>query len=130
MEKETDKSIDRSTVVLEDDGIGAVQIADDVVAVIASLAAAEVDGIYLAGNMTNEFIGKVGKKGVSKGVKVDVLGGNVSVEMVITMEFGRNIPAVCRKVQEKVKAAIENMTGLTCSDVNIRIAGVNTKKDK
>ena len=94
------------------------------------MAAAEVDGIYLAGNMTNEFIGKVGKKGVSKGVKVDVLGGNVSVEMVITMEFGRNIPAVCRKVQEKVKAAIENMTGLTCSDVNIRIAGVNTKKDK
>ena len=125
-----EKEIDRSTVVLEDDGIGAVQIADDVVAVIASLAAAEVDGIYLAGNMTNEFIGKVGKKGVSKGVKVDVLGGNVSVEMVITMEFGRNIPAVCRKVQEKVKAAIENMTGLTCSDVNIRIAGVNTKKDK
>ena len=70
-----EKEIDRSTVVLEDDGIGAVQIADDVVAVIASLAAAEVDGVYLAGNMTNELIGKVGKKGVSKGVRVDVLGG-------------------------------------------------------
>ena len=125
-----EKEIDRSTVVLEDDGIGAVQIADDVVAVIASLAAAEVDGVYLAGNMTNELIGKVGKKGVSKGVRVDVLGGYVSVEMVITMEFGRNIPAVCQKVQAKVKSAIENMTGLTCSDVNIRIAGVNTKKDK
>ena len=125
-----EKEIDRSTVVLEDYGIGAVQIADDVVAVIASLAAAEVDGVYLAGNMTNELIGKVGKKGVSKGVRVDVLGGNVSVEMVITMEFGRNIPAVCQKVQAKVKSAIENMTGLTCSDVNIRIAGVNTKKDK
>ena len=125
-----EKEIDRSTVVLEDDGIGAVQIADDVVAVIASLAAAEVDSVYLAGNMTNELIGKVGKKGVSKGVRVDVLGGNVSVEMVITMEFGRNIPAVCQKVQAKVKSAIENMTGLTCSDVNIRIAGVNTKKDK
>ena len=125
-----EKEIDRSTVVLEDDGIGAVQIADDVVAVIASLAASEVDGVYLAGNMTNELIGKVGKKGVSKGVKVDVLGGNVTVDMVITIEFGRNIPAVCQKVQAKVKAAIENMTRLTCSDVNIRIAGVNTKKDK
>lgn len=125
-----EKEIDRSTVVLEDDGIGAVQIADDVVAVIASLAASEVDGVYLTGNMTNELIGKVGKKGVSKGVKVDVLGGNVTVDMVITIEFGRNIPAVCQKVQAKVKAAIENMTGLTCSDVNIRIAGVNTKKDK
>ena len=124
-----EKEIDRSTVVLEDDGIGAVQIADDVVAVIASLAAAEVDGVYLAGNMTNELIGKVGKKGVSKGVRVDVLGGNVSVEMVITMEFGRNIPAVCQKVQAKVKSAIENMTGLQVADVNIRIAGVNMKED-
>lgn len=126
-----DREIDRTTVVLqEDSGIGAVQIADDVVAVIAALAASEVEGVYLAGNMTGELIGKVGKKGVSRGVKVDVLEGNVTVEMVITIEFGSNIPAVCQKLQGKVKAAIENMTGLTCSDVNIRIAGVNTKKDK
>lgn len=126
-----EKEIDRTNVVLQEDtGIGAVQIADDVVAVIAALAATEVEGVYLAGNMTNELIGKMGKKGTAKGVKVDVLGGNVSVEMVVTIEFGRNIPAVCQKLQGKVKAAIENMTGLTCSDVNIRIAGVNTKKDK
>ena len=114
----------------EDTGIGAVQIADDVVAVIAALAATEVEGVYLAGNVTNELISKVGKKGTAKGVKVDVLAGNVSVEMVVTIEFGSNIPAVCQKVQGKVKAAIENMTGLTCSDVNIRIAGVNTTKEK
>ena len=125
-----EKEFERNTVVLQEDGgIGAVQIADDVVAVIASLAVVEVEGVYLAGNMTNELMGKVGKKGV-RGVKVDVLEGNVTVDMVVTIEFGRNIPAVCQKVQGKVKAAIENMTGLTCSDVNIRIAGVNTKKDK
>lgn len=126
-----DREIERNTVVLQEDGgIGAVQIADDVVAVIASLAVVEVEGVYLAGNMTNDLIGKVGKKGVSRGVRVDVLEGNVTVDMVVNIEFGRNIPAVCQKVQGKVKAAIENMTGLTCSDVNIRIAGVNTKKDK
>ncbi len=125
-----EKEFERNTVVLQEDGgIGAVQIADDVVAVIASLAVVEVEGVYLAGNMTNDLMGKVGKKGV-RGVKVDVLEGNVTVDMVVTIEFGRNIPAVCQKVQGKVKAAIENMTGLTCSDVNIRIAGVNTKKDK
>lgn len=126
-----DREIDRTNVVLQEDtGIGAVQIADDVVAVIAALAATEVEGVYLAGNVTNELISKVGKKGTAKGVKVDVLAGNVSVEMVVTIEFGSNIPAVCQKVQGKVKAAIENMTGLTCSDVNIRIAGVNTTKEK
>lgn len=125
-----EKEFERNTVVLQEDGgIGAVQIADDVVAVIASLAVVEVEGVYLAGNMTNDLMGKVGKKGV-RGVKVDVLEGNVTVDMVVNIEFGRNIPAVCQKVQGKVKAAIENMTGLTCSDVNIRIAGVNTKKDK
>lgn len=125
-----EKEIDRSTVVLEERGIGEVQIADDVVATIASLAATEVEGVCLAGNVTRELIGKAGKKGTSKGVKVDVLEGNVTVDLVITLEFGCNIPAVCQKVQAKVKAAIENMTGLTCSDVNIRITGVNTKKDE
>ncbi len=126
-----DRETDRSAVVLQEDGgIGAVQVADDVVAVIAGLALTEVEGVVLAGNLTSDLINKVGGKGVSKGVRVDVLEGNVSVDMVVSVEFGRNIPAVCQKVQGKVKAAIENMTGLTCSDVNIRIASVNTKKDK
>lgn len=124
MEREAEKS---TVVLMQDCGIGAVQIADDVVAAIASLAVTEVEGVYLNANVTNELIGKVGKKGVSKGVKVDVLEGNVTVELQINIEFGSNIPAVCRNVQTKVKAAIENMTGLTCSDVNIRIAGVNNK---
>ena len=123
-----DREVERNTVVLQEDGgIGAVKIADDVVATIASLAVVEVEGVYLAGNVTKELVGKVSKKGTTKGVKVDVLGGNVTVELVVNIEFGCNIPAVCQKVQSKVKAAIENMTGLTCSDVNIRIAGVNTK---
>ena len=121
--------MDRTTVVLQEDGgIGAVQIADDVVAVIAALAATEVSGVYLAGNVTSELIGKTGKKIISKGVKVDVLGKNVTVELIVTIEFGSNIPAVCQKLQSKVKTAIENMTGLNCSDVNVRIAGVNTKR--
>lgn len=125
-----DREMERSTVVLqESEGIGAVQIADDVVAVIASLAASEIEGVSLNGSMTGELIGKVGKKGVSRGVKVDVLGNNVRVDMMVTTDFGCNIPAVCQKLQTKVKTTIENMTGLTCSDVNIRIVGVNTKKD-
>lgn len=124
-----EKEIDKSTVVLQaDDSIGAVQIADDVVAMIASLATTEVEGVSaMAGNITNELMSKVGMKSLTKGVRVDVLEKNVTVDLAVTMEYGYNIPATCRKVQQKVKNAIENMTGLTCSDVNIRIAGVKVK---
>ena len=124
-----EKEIDKNTVVLKPaDSIGAVQIADDVVAMIASLAATEVEGVSaMAGNITNELMSKVGMKSLTKGVRVDVLEDNVTVDLAVTMEYGYNIPATCRKVQQKVKAAIENMTGLTCSDVNIRIAGIKVK---
>ena len=129
MEKEIDK---KNLVLREDESIGTVQIADDVVAMIASLATTEVDGgvSAMAGNVTNELMSKVGVKSLTKGVKVEVLDKNVTVDLTVTMEYGYNIPATCQAVQQKVKNAIENMTGLTCSDVNIRIAGVNMKKDK
>ena len=127
-----EREIDKNTVVLkEDESIGTVKIADDVVAMIASLAATEIEGVSaMAGNITNELMSKVGMKNLTKGVKVDVLENNVTVDLAVTMEYGYNIPATCQKVQQKVKSAIENMTGLTCTDVNIRIAGVNMKKDK
>lgn len=122
MEKETE----RGTYVLKDDAnLGAVQIADDVVAMIASLAATEVDGVTsLVGNITNDLMTRVGMKKLTKGVKVDVLEGCVTVDLAITIKYGHNIPQTSRDVQNKVKAAIENMTGLQVSDVNIRIAGV------
>lgn len=124
-----EREIDKNAVLLKsDENIGQVQIADDVVAMIASLAATEVEGMNaMAGNITNELMSKVGVKNLTKGVKVDVLEGNVTVDLAVTMEYGYNIPATCQQVQQKVKAAIENMTGLTCSDVNIRIAGVKVK---
>lgn len=127
-----EREIDKNTVVLKEDGsIGSVQIADDVVAMIASLATTEVEGVSaMAGNITNELMSKVGMKNLTKGVKVDVLENHVTVDLAVTMEYGYNIPATCQKVQAKVKTAIENMTGLTCTDVNIRIAGVNMKKDR
>lgn len=124
-----EREIDKNTVVLKDDeNMGAVQIADDVVAMIASLATTEVEGVNaMAGNITNELMSKVGMKNLTKGVKVDVLEGNVTVDLAVTMDFGYNIPATCQQVQQKVKAAIENMTGLNCTDINIRIAGVKVK---
>ena len=122
-----EREIDKSTLVLkEDENIGVVQIADDVVAMIASLATTEVDGVSaMAGNITNELMSKVGMKSLTKGVKVAVREGNVVVDLAVTMEYGYNIPATCQKVQAKVKSAIENMTGLTVVGIDIGIAGVN-----
>lgn len=127
-----EKEIDRNAVVLkEDESVGAVQIADDVVAMIASLATTEVEGVSaMAGNITNELMSKVGVKNLTKGVKVEIANGNVKVDLALTMDYGYNIPATCQKVQSKVKSTIENMTGLSCSDVNIRISGISMKKDK
>lgn len=112
------------TINLENN-LGEVIIADEVVAVIAGLAAMEVEGVAsMAGDATRELISKIGIKSLSKGVKVDILEGVVTVAVTLNLKYGYNIMEVTAKVQDKVKVAIENMTGLTVADVNIRVVGV------
>jgi uncharacterized alkaline shock family protein YloU len=121
----------RNTYKIHENGkIGEVQIADEVVAVIAGLAATEVKGVAdTSGTVTNEIAGKFGKKNLSKGIKVLVSPDSVSVDMALTLDYGYGIPDTAKQVQEKVKLAIENMTGLLVKEVNIRIAGVNIVKE-
>lgn len=115
---------DNYTIDLENN-LGEVVIADEAVAVIAGLATMEVEGIAsMAGNATRELISKIGIKSLSKGIKVDILEGIVTVAVTLNIKYGYSIKTVSEKVQERVKAAVENMTGLTVADVNIRIAGV------
>ena len=122
----------RTAVTLREDGeFGQVQVSNEVVAIIAGLAATEVKGISaMAGNITKELVSKLGMKNLSKGVKVDILSGVVSVDVAVNIDYGYNIPETCRKVQEKIKAAIENMTGLEVSDVNVHVAGVDMESGK
>ena len=117
---------DRNAYTIKgDEQVGEVKIADEVVSVIAGLAAMEVDGVSsMAENATKEIISKLGKKAVAKGVKIDVLDGIVTVSLALNMTYGYSIREVTAKVQEKVKSAIENMTALEVADVNIRVAGV------
>ena len=117
---------ERNNYTIElDDNNGEIVIADEVVAVIAGLAAMEVEGVAsMAGNATRELISKIGIKSLSKGVKVDILEGVVTVAMTLNIKYGYNIMSISTKVQEKVKASVENMTGLTVADVNVRVAGV------
>ena len=116
---------ERNTYTIhQDPNLGEVKIADEVVAIIAALAATEVEGVAsMAGNITNDLIARLGMKNLSRGVKV--LEGIVTVSLALVLKYGYNIMDVSAKIQEKVKAAVENMTGLTVADVNIRIAGVD-----
>ena len=112
--------------IVDKKGIGEVKIAADVVATIAGIAASEVDGVKsLVGNLTNEFIGKLGVKNLSKGVKVTMEEESVRVEMNLNMKYGYSIPKVTAQVQERVSQQSEMMTGLMVPEVNVRIADVS-----
>ena len=107
-----------------------VKIAGDVIATIAGLAATEVEGIAsMQGNLTNELVGKLGMKNLTKGVTIefDEEGASVHVALSVIMKYGYSIPKVCKAVQDRVKSAIENMAGLKVLDVNINIVGVETE---
>ena len=123
---------ERTTYTIQNDAErGEVKIADEVVAIIAALAATEVEGVAsMAGNITNELISKLGMKNLSKGVKVDVLEGIVTVSLALNLKYNYSIVETTAKVQEKVKNAIENMTGLEVADINIRVAGVEMENQE
>ncbi|MCI8874695.1 MAG: Asp23/Gls24 family envelope stress response protein [Lachnospiraceae bacterium] len=122
---------DRKGFKIKDDKLGEVKIADEVVAIIAGLAATEVEGVSsMAGNITNELVSKLGMKNLSKGIRVEVAEGVVKVAVALNIAYGYAIPQVSSKVQERVKNAIENMTGLEVSGVNVRIASVDMGKSK
>lgn len=126
-----EKVSDGSYNIEECNPLGKVQIADDVVAIIAGLAAGEVEGVYrLTGSISNELASKFGKKNPAKGVKVELLPGKVKVDIAIEVLYEYSIPSVSGQVQDKVKQAIETMTGLSVEQVNIRIAGVRVSDAK
>ena len=116
----------RKTFKIKSDQVGDVCVADEVVAIIAGLATTEVEGVSsMAGNITNEIVSKLGMKNLSKGILVEVMENEVKVDVAINIAYGYSIPDVSAKVQDKVKSAIENMTGLTVAVVNVRIASVD-----
>ncbi|WP_375221794.1 Asp23/Gls24 family envelope stress response protein [Symbiobacterium thermophilum] len=107
-----------------------IRIADDVVGVIAGIAALEVDGVAgMSGGLAAEVGERMtGKKNPSKGVKVQIGEKEVAIDLYIVVEFGVRIPEVATKVQEAVKRAVESMTGLECVEINIHVQGVSFKE--
>lgn len=114
------------TFQIKSDEIGDIRVSEEVVAIIAGLAATEVEGVSsMAGNITNEIVSKLGMKNLSKGIFVEVMDEEIKVDVALNIAYGYAIPEISAKVQEKVKSSVENMTGLTVAVVNIRIASVD-----
>ena len=117
----------RSTHIIHENGqVGSVQIADEVIAIIAGLAATEVEGVAsIEDRSANELAGKLGMKTAPKGVKVTVMDTSVSCDLSLNLKYGYSIPKISKQVQSRVGQQIETMTGLKVSGVNVRVAGVN-----
>lgn len=110
---------------------GNVNISDDVIGIITSIAASEIEGVSgLHGSFTEDIVGIFGKKNQSKGVKVQIDEQVVILDLSVVVDFGVKIPDIAWKIQENVKSAVESMTGLTVKEVNIHVHGINIKKDE
>ena len=121
----------RTNMKIREDKLGEVRIADDVVAIIAALAAMEVEGVTsMNGNITNEIVSRLGRNNLSKGIKLNVDGNRITIDVAINIGYGYEIPKVSQAVQEKVISAVENMTGLEVPAVNVRIANVDMVNQK
>ncbi len=110
--------------------VNGIKISEDVVAIIAGMAASEVKGVS---SMNGGFVGGIseilGKKNFAKGVKVQVGEKEATIDLFITVEYGCRIPDIAWEIQNNVKSAVENMTGLKVVEVNIHVQGVNLPKD-
>lgn len=110
---------------------GSIRIADEVVSVIAGLAATEVEGVYgMSGGVVGGIAEVLGRKNLSKGVKVKVGEEETVIDLDIVIKYGTSIPQVAREIQEKVKSAVEEMTGLSVRQVNVNVQGVNLASRK
>ena len=110
---------------------GSVQISEDVVSVIAGIAATEIPGVAgMSGGFTGGITEMLGMTNLSKGVKVEIGTEEVAVDTYLVVDYGENIVAISKKVQDNVKKSIETMTGLEVVEVNVNVQGVHIKKEK
>ncbi len=129
--KQTVKEDRKLIRVPVDSKIGKVGITEEVLSVMAGIAAMEVDGVAsINRNATKQLIAKLGMKSLAGGVKTTERDGMLSVSLNLNVDYGASVGEVSTKVQERVKSSIENMTGLTVETVNVSVAGVTVSDKK
>ena len=128
-EKKQSKKQENEEEIVLNEGKNNIEISDDVVAVIAGMAASEVSGVA---EMAGGFAGGIsevlsGKKNLAKGIKVEILDNKETrIDVNIIVEYGARIPDVAFEIQKRVKKSVENMTGLSVLEVNVHVQGVST----
>jgi len=109
---------------------GSVSFANDVVATIAGLATVEIKGVAgMSGGFSGGLAELLGRKNLTKGVKVEVGKEECAIDLFVVVEYGSDIPAMCKKIQSAVKKAVETMTGLRVIETNVHIQGVHVAKE-
>lgn len=133
MEEDNKDTIEKKeTIEIAEANNEEIKIADDVVSIIAGKAVSEISGVA---GMAGGFAGGIsevlsGKKNLSKGIKVDVEEKEVKIDVNIIVEYGVRIPDVAFEIQNRVKKAVETMTGLNVTSVNVHVQGVNIPEEK
>ncbi|MBR2216660.1 MAG: Asp23/Gls24 family envelope stress response protein [Selenomonadaceae bacterium] len=126
-----DKQENNVIVPKKDANLGAVRIADEVVSIIAGLAATEIEGIAgMSGGLVGGIAEMLGRRNFAKGVKVEVGEREAAVDLYIIVKYGVRIPDVALAAQENVKQAIETMTGLSVIEVNVHVQGVGFPEEE
>lgn len=116
---------------MENKDYGQIKISEDVIATISGMAAGEIEGVAaMSGSITGNLTEILGKKNLSKGVKVVVNEDEVFIDLFLLIEYGIVIPDVAWKIQENVKNTVETMTGLKVTEVNVHVQGISLKKEK
>ncbi|PLR99879.1 Asp23/Gls24 family envelope stress response protein [Bacillus sp. T33-2] len=114
-----------------ENGLGKIEIAPEVIEVIAGIAASEVEGVsQMRGGFASGVVERLGKKNHGKGVKVELADEGIKVDVFCMMKFGVSIPAVAQKIQDNIRQALLNMTALEAAEVNIHVVGIQFENQK
>lgn len=122
---------ENSALEMNLDGLGKIEIAPEVIEVIAGIAASEIDGVAtMRGNFAAGVVERLGKKNHGKGIRVDLSDNQIKIDVYCILNFGVSIPKVAQSIQENIRQALYNMTGLETDEVNIHIVNVNFETQK
>ncbi|MGL4821232.1 MAG: Asp23/Gls24 family envelope stress response protein [Bacilli bacterium] len=117
--------------VANESSLGRIQIAPEVIEIIASIAATEIEGVTsMRGSFAADVAEKLGKKNLGKGVKVELQDDSITIDVYVYLRYGINIPNVASAVQTNVRTALHTMTGLEATEVNVHVVGVQFEQPK
>ncbi len=130
MKRSDDMSEQPLVNVSDNTGLGSVEIAPEVIEVIAGIAASEVEGLSsMRGNFATGVVERFGKKSHSKGVKVELTDNGILIDLFVVLNFGVSIPEVAQKLQTNIRNSIKNMTALEIAEINVHVVGIQMEKE-